>query len=254
MTVVDSTRRISLISLNILLNSLGMRRQRKIFAVGYAKAATTSLHALFTSLGLSSYHGVQWRSCDKLWLLKAFDCFSDGIPRDLAKLDKLFPEAKFILQVRDLDSWVYSRLGHIERHKKKFQNYRTSVDWDTTERAVESWIENRNRHHLFVLDYFAQRPSDLLVVNFIRDATAGTKVANFLGYDGNIDRPVQNVNPEKKTPELHVGMLSSCAARMHISESELKYDVYCPSLLKPGYSPTHVPDTSVSYQEFTLVQ
>lgn len=217
----------------LLLNGLRLRKARKVFAVGFNKCATTSLHALFTTLGLPSYHGTQWRSSDKLWLLKSYDCFSDGIPQDLAKLDRLFPGSKFVLQVRDLESWVYSRLAHIERSKRS-GIHRVAADWDTTDYAVTSWIHNRNRHHLLVQDYFAERPGDLLIVNFIRDPSAATRVAHFLGYSGTYDRPEDNANPDKAVPASHRETLSRCAAELHIPAQELKYDIYCPSLLEPG--------------------
>lgn len=232
-----------LVGWRMALNALGIRKNRKVFAVGFAKAATTSLHALFVSLGLPSYHGLRWRDCDNPWLWRIFDCFSDGIPTDMQKLDARFPGSKFILQVRDLDNWVYSRLGHIERHKRKIANYRVGPDWDTTEAAVEHWITHRNRHHLFVLEYFAKRPNDLLVVNFIRDAAAGTRVANFLGYPGNFDRPIENVNPHKRTPAAHVDLLDKCAARLRIPSWELKYDIFCPSVLQAGERPRFPADT-----------
>ena len=76
-----------------------------------------------------------------MWLLKAYDCFSDGIPQDLAKLDRTFQGSKFVLQVRDLESWVYSRLAHIER-KKESGHYRVGLDWDTTDYAVTAWINS----------------------------------------------------------------------------------------------------------------
>ena len=178
-----SMRQVPLVSWRLLLNGLGLRKSQKVFAVGFAKCATTSLHALFLSLGLPSFHGIGWRSCNSFQLLRTFDCFSDGIPKDLEKLDRLFPGSKFVLQVRDLQSWVYSRLGHIERSKKR-GNYRVLPDWDTTDYAVRSWILMRNRHHLFVQEYFADRPHDLLIVNFVSDPSAGTRVANFLGFPG----------------------------------------------------------------------
>ena len=224
------TRGNLLIGCRLLLNTLGLRKSRKVFAIGFNKCATTSLDALFTTLGLASYHGIRWRSCNNIWLLRTFDCFSDGIPMDLPKLDTSFPGAKYILQVRDLESWVYSRLAHIERSKTQGL-YRPSLDWDTTNYAVRSWILQRNRHHLFIQKYFADRPNDLLIVNFIRDPTAGTRVANFLDFRGTFDRPENNVNPAKSVPSSHVNLLSACAAELHIPVDELQYDIYCPSLL-----------------------
>ena len=70
----------------LLLNRDGPRKDKasnKVFAVGFNKTGTTSLDALFKSLGLTAYHGVKWRTCDDLELLRSYDCFSDGIPKDL---------------------------------------------------------------------------------------------------------------------------------------------------------------------------
>ena len=92
-------------------------------------------------------------------------------------------------------------------------SYRVLPDWDTTDYAVRSWILMRNRHHLFVQEYFADRPHDLLIVNFVSDPSAGTRVANFLGFPGNFDRPVENVNPNKQIPASHAEMLSRSVNR-----------------------------------------
>jgi hypothetical protein len=231
-----------LIVWRLLLNSLGLRKSQKVFAVGFAKCATTSLHALFLSLRLPSFHGIGWRSCNSIQLLRTFDCFSDGIPKDLEKLDRLFPGSKFVLQVRDLQSWVFSQLAHIERSKKRGK-HRALPDWDTTEYAVRSWILMRNRHHLFVQEYFADRPHDLLIVNFVSDPSAGTRVANFLGFPGNFDRPVENVNPNKRIPASHSEMLSRVSAELGIPAHELTYDIYCPSLVESGSRSQFAADT-----------
>lgn len=213
------------------LNAVGLRR-KKVFAIGFNKCGTTSLHSLFSNLGLPSYHGEDWRECTNFKLLDAFDCFSDGIPADLAVLDSRYSNAKFILQLRDARSWVYSRLGHIAREKKR-DEFRGHLEWDETSGAVEAWIRKRNDYHLYVLDYFKNRPEDLLLVNFISDSSAATKVANFLGYSGNFDRPNENVRPNKSYAQKHIDLVSSAVDKLAIEDRELDYDIYCPSLETP---------------------
>lgn len=236
-------KQIALLRARMVLNKIGLRK-KKVFAIGFNKCATTSLHSLFSSLGLPSHHGVEWRGCDNLNLLNKYDCFSDGIPKDLAKLDTLFPGSKFILQVRDLESWVYSRLAHIERSKARGP-YETDPEWDNTEQAINFWIQQRNDYHLFVLSYFAQRPSDLIVVNFIKDPLAGTKVANFLGYAGNYQRPKENVKPDKRVPPNHIKMLKRCAEELRIPSEEMKCDIYCPSLADNHAAEKYPADTGL---------
>jgi len=226
----------------LLLNTTGIRKHRKVFAVGFNKCATTSLHALFLELGLPSYHGTKWRSCDNWWLFRAFDCFSDGIPADLQKLDRQYPNSKFVLQVRDLQGWVYSRLAHIDRSKRDGY-YPGGLEWDTTEHAVTSWILQRNRHHMAVLDLFASRPNDLLVVNFIRDPSAGSRVAHFLGFDGKFERPEDNVNPEKAVPAAYRALLEQSVAKLGLSETEVKFDILCPTLLPDSDRQRYPADT-----------
>lgn len=206
-------------------------RKEKVFAVGFNKSGTSSLHALFESLGLRSYHGVKWRDCDDMKLFHSYTCFSDGPPKNLEKLDRIFPKSKFILQTRELDKWVYSRLAHIERAKKTVNGYKVYPIWDNTEYSIKAWIKERQAYHLYVLSYFAERPSDLLVINFIRDRSAATKICEFLGYEGEQKKPRKNVNPRKEVPLKHREMLDRCIAELGIPESELSYDILCPHLI-----------------------
>jgi len=217
----------------------------KVFAIGFNKSASTSLHALFVSVGLNSYHGVEWRQHNDIRFLRKYDCFSDGTPRDLAELDGLFPNSKFILNIRDLRGWVYSRLAHIERHKQLKPDYATHSSWDTTEEAIKVWIKRRNEYHLFVLSYFSQRPHDLLVVNFIRDDLAADKVCRFLGYKDKCPKPEKNANPDKRLNQKYVEMLHCAVAELNIPEHELDYDIYCPSLESSGIQSRFPPDSSM---------
>lgn len=218
-----------IIATRMLLNWMGVRNARKVFVIGFNKTGTSSIHSIFKNLGLPSYHGNKWRSCNDLKLLRLYDCFSDGIPRDLAKLDTMFPNARFILQVRELDTWVLSRLAHIERSKRSGKHNGVNT-WDTTEYAVQKWIKNRNCYHIFVLNYFQERPQDILIINYLRDSMASYKICQFLGYQKIIEKPHKNMNPSKHYSPKHIEILFNCANALGIPEHELKYDIFCPSL------------------------
>ncbi len=202
----------------------------KVFAIGFNKSATTSLHTLFQSLGLTSYHGGEWRDCEDMSLLNNFDCFSDGYPKNHNKLDALFPGSKFILQVRDLKSWVYSRLAHIRR-VKALNTYKGSAIWDETEHAVKFWIQQRNDYHLEVMSYFENRPADFLIVNVTKDQRSAQKIVDFLGFTGNYTMPYANANPGKEVPEKDRVLFGHCLQALGIAEHEQTYDIYCPSLV-----------------------
>ncbi len=227
-----------------LLNRLGLRQRRKVFAVGFNKTGTTSLHVLFKSLGLPASHGPAWRTGNAA-VLRAHDAFSDGIPGDIAALDAAHPGAAFILQVRDLRSWVISRLGHIARKKAAGNLPGGGPKWDVTEFAVRAWIEDRQAYHLAVLEHFRQRPDDLLVINYIREPNAAARVAGFLGFDASAQKPRFNANPRREPPARYAEMLARALADLGIPDAEADYDLYCPSLLASGEAPPLPPDTSM---------
>lgn len=204
----------------------------KVFAVGFNKSGTYSMHTLFQALGLRSYHGIEWRDCENLKLFYTYECFTDGPPSNIPKIDRLFPGSKYIWQVRDLESWIYSRLAHIERLKTNKKNYKTSEKWDTTENAIKHWIKVRNKHHLKLYSYFENRPSDILIVNIIRDDLAATKISNFLGYDGVYKTPKKNQNPKNKIPANHTEMFRNSVSDLSLTDEEIGYDIYCPTLVE----------------------
>jgi hypothetical protein len=221
--------KIPVIITKMLLNWTGLRHARKVFVIGFNKTGTSSIHIIFKNLGLPSYHGGKWRSCNNLKLLRLYDCFSDGTPRDLIKLDQMFPNSKFILQVRELETWILSRLSHIERSKRTGK-HKGVATWDVTEYAVRTWIENRNRYHIFVLNYFLNRKQNILIINYTRDSMASQKICQFLGYKKIIAKPHKNINPSRIYSFKHVEMLLNCANMLGIPEHELKYDIFCPGL------------------------
>ena len=227
-----------------ILNQVGIRKARKVFAIGFNKSGTSSLHALFLTLGLPSYHGQNWVNCEDLNLLRTYDCFSDDYPGNFQKLDYLFPNSKYILQVRDLGGWIYSRLAHIDREKRNNPQKVFPPTWDATEQAVKMWIKQRNIHHQFVLSYFSNRPTDLLTINYIKDKNAATKICRFLGYRGRYERPKKNVNPAKKHPVEHTDMLRKCLADLKIHENDLNYDILCPSIMENDSASQFPVDTS----------
>lgn len=228
----------------LLLHQFGIR-QKKIFAIGFNKSGTTSLHYLFQSLGLKSYHGIKWRKHQRTSFFLPYDCFSDGRPsNELAKLDELFPGSKFILQVRELNDWIYSRLEHIERQKQENRNKTRGPYWDNTEEAVKMWIKERNDYHSFVLSYFSKRPSDLLIINYIRDELAAKKVCRFLGYNCEVTKPQKNVNPKKTCLLKHRKLFINSIESLGIHESETEYDILCPSLIDKNQKDSLPLDTS----------
>jgi len=205
--------------------------KNKVFCIGFNKTGTSSLHSLFGRLGYRSYHGVKWRDTNNNKLLYKYDCFSDGIPDDFTNLDRMFPGSKYILQVRELDRWLISRLEHIRRSKEKGQ-LKDAADWlNDSDDAIKYWIEKWNNHHIRVLTYFMNRQSDLLIVNYVRDPKAASKICNYLGHPDIGSKSHRNKNRSRRTVSINEERVYSVLRGLSIPESEYGNDILCPSMV-----------------------
>lgn len=89
----------------------------KIFGIGMPKTGTSSLHEALTILGFRSLHFAHDLTTIaeleggiyKLSILNHYDAIMDTpIPAIFAQLDSAWPGSKFILTVRDMESWLSS--------------------------------------------------------------------------------------------------------------------------------------------------
>ena len=82
---------------------------KKYFVIGFNKTATTTFHNLFLQNNLKSQH-----MKSRYWDTSTYDCFSDITSGDniWKNLDKIYTDAVFILNIRNLDKWLISRFKH----------------------------------------------------------------------------------------------------------------------------------------------
>lgn len=138
-----------------------------------------------------------------------YDCFSDGGAHfwddrlefggnhRVRLLDHCFPNSKFILNTRDLEPWLVSKMIHAGWNRnttfsKNLPRKLEHKDWRIkSKRVLVEWIKNRVRYHEKVREYFERRPQDLLTVDFIRDADSIERIKAFLGFSthGPVNRP-----------------------------------------------------------------
>jgi hypothetical protein len=145
----------------------------KIFCVGLSKTGTTSLTVALRTLG---YDAVHWyatkyafRYCDTGididWsLFDSHDAFADTpIARIYPQLDARYPDARFILTLRDVDAWLNSFAdqfngGGLDPFSARLHSdlYGTDrFDADACRRAFHAHSEQVRTH-------FAGRPESLL--------------------------------------------------------------------------------------------
>ncbi len=224
-------RRVSNLIRTVLSQAGVDRRYAKVFAIGFNKTATTSIHQVFITSGLCATHSTRWGGKRPTLAQFAYQAFSDGNDGHFADLDRRFPRSKFILNIRDLDEWLDSRIEHI-RDAMARGRHRGGDLWQIEEQAVMHWIVNRNQYHLAVLDYFKDRPGDFLLLNFIRDPDAAVKISNFCGKRRVAIKPYSR--PIKKTRDAgqlrNEALIRTCLSRLGIPQPEWQTDIYCPSL------------------------
>ena len=184
----------------------------KIFGVGLPKSGTTSIRSALRILGFKSYGAnagqngfiLKKQLLNKNFKLKFLNKFNVLYNFASAvfykELDQVYPNSKFILNIRDKELWLassekwfakYPGLSPVSKMLfpklygcRKFNKDKFSAMYD-------KHIEN-------VLIYFADRPQDLLVIN-VCNGDGWEKLCPFFGLDQpNVEFPWENKNRGKK--------------------------------------------------------
>jgi hypothetical protein len=211
-----------------LLSRLGVDTgYSKVFTLGMNKTGTSSIHRVMLDCGLVAMHNVRWRATRRAFLHWSCQGFADGPPDDFTRLDRRFPRSRFILNTRDLTEWMDSRITHItmERQRGKFRG----GTWDLRPESFRAWVVQRDRIHRQVLEYFADRRDDLLVVNYIRDPLAHEKLARFLGAAHVPARANINPIPRLRSHGIlqHRGVIETTLRDLEIPPSRWSNDLLC---------------------------
>jgi len=163
----------------------------KIIGVGYQKTGTSSLREALKILGyevkdttpraLIPILNGNWNKV--LRMIRDYDALEDTPWYKIYKeLDGLLPGSKFILTTRDSESWYRSVNRHIgdlrAAHHEWIYGRGKGLPKDDKENTI-SVYENHNSE---VLDYFRDRPGDLLLLDFTK-GDKWEKLCEFLGKE-----------------------------------------------------------------------
>lgn len=149
--------------------------QRRLFGVGLSKTGNTSLVAALRLLG---YDVVQANRRSQLHQhLAAVDSIAASLFREL---DSAYPEAKFILTIRDYPGWLRSATVHYSRHPtqpiRDVMEARSNIGTvDVESLPLAYFSHNRN-----VVNHFADRPHKLLLLD-ICSGEGWPELCHFLG-------------------------------------------------------------------------
>lgn len=163
----------------------------RIFLIGFNKCGTTSFHNFFEANGIASVHwaGNELARCLRrncrlpwvppLWRIDRWLAYGDliavpgtpwGADRPYAgplieanglfpKLHKAYPRSLFILNTRDPDAWVRSRLVHDKGRFASVYLEELRHRGVTNQEALKDfWLQQWHQHHNNVRTYFRQHP------------------------------------------------------------------------------------------------
>jgi len=151
----------------------------KIFGIGLSRTGTSSLAKALEIMGyktrdfpgkdMSRYIPGDLSSIDSD-LLENYEALTDTpIPSFYKQLDTKYPGSKFILTVRDMDSWLLSCKKHFTvNHEKKTSQALNQAHYELYQCTVFDEKKFRKGYEHFVKDvssYFKGRKQDLLVIN-----------------------------------------------------------------------------------------
>jgi len=151
----------------------------KIFGIGFYKTGTTSLYEALRALGYhtvngdtpGSYPGADdgetlIRQIDagnyRLPTFDLFDAFTDNPYFHIwRQIYGLFPDAKYILTVRDENAWIDSCVKFY-RHRRlrpmRVWMFGRHADPSRDEESRRAWLEAYRRHNAEVRQHFQSRP------------------------------------------------------------------------------------------------
>jgi hypothetical protein len=183
--------------------------EEKIFGIGLSRTGTTSLTAAFKVLEYRSIHypGFYFKNLLTVKIaeneLENYETLTDvPVAYIFKELDVQYPNAKFILTVRDDESWLKSVRKFFTRPegnsskgrlvdflrclKPKNKHWRRvyvlrHLVYGAFKFNDRKYLKGYQRHNAEVQDYFKGRENKLLVVNLIKEENKWDKICAFIG-------------------------------------------------------------------------
>ena len=177
----------------------------RIFQIGFNKCGTRSFYDFFEKNGIKSVHykrgelasGIsanidtgkpplagwdKWTAyTDMQWVKKTGVIEACGFYKEFATY---YPRSYFILNTRNKDRWINSRLNH-GTGQNYGNRYRLGLGLSTMEETVEAWSEMWDMHHEEVPKFLAQTGQHFLIYNIEEDTP--DSLVKFLAPDFKTD-------------------------------------------------------------------
>lgn len=181
----------------------------KVFGIGFHKTGTKSLAAALARMGFSVTGPNNFRDPDiastyrevTADLSRQYDAFQDNPwPLVYREMDRQWPEARFILTVRDSAQWFESQLQHFKGGSTPMRELVYGPGFGDPRGHREHYIQRVEMHNLAVRTYFQDRPGKLLEMNIV-GGDGWDKLCGFLGVPVP-DRPFPHKNHARRRARL----------------------------------------------------
>ena len=162
-----------------------MKKKNKIFCIGFHKTATTSIYEALKFLGYKTLHGDprnadhvgdEGRTLLENHILKGdynlptfdlYDAFTDNPYFSIwNEIVKIYPDAKYILTVRDDEKWIKSCVnfyrGRRVRPMREWM-FGENSDPSKNEESRWTWLNKYKDHNQKVIAHFAKLNKELLI-------------------------------------------------------------------------------------------
>lgn len=164
----------------------------RVVQIGFHRCGTRALTHLFTSSG---YEAAHWRvrrkagylnlartmkkniaagrppltRIERYTFLSDLECIDDGVVwsgfKQFRLIDAAYPGTRFLLNTRNKDAWLQSRLTH----RRYAQKVIAAQGLDGIDDCLAYWSAEWDAHIADVTTYFADRPADLIRFDIDRD-------------------------------------------------------------------------------------
>lgn len=183
--------------------------QAKIFQIGFNRCGTTTLKNFFEDNGIKSLHNAAGAPAAKFFAnykigerilngqyqdyiayFDMEDVYADPpiyiAQRLFKKLDKQYPGSKFILNIRNKNHWLQSRSNLLTHKNEGYLEYLANYYALSNVQLLNMWSNQWDEHIKQVMQYFKDRPQDLLVFDIERDDPQ--KICDFFANDFKLNK------------------------------------------------------------------
>lgn len=192
----------------------------KIFCIGLHKTGTSTLCDLATSARFNAIHSTKWQR--NIPIINKYNFFCDGGSHynglnefDYVTLMNLYPDSKFIINIRHIRSWIVSKCKHAGWNKETniinedIVPYHDKIVWRKKSlKNISLFIQHYCDWYIKVISYFMDKKDRAIIVD--------------IENDYNIDKLKKMLN----APQINISHKNKSDPKIKLSDLTMKHIDY----------------------------